>query len=253
MPETQETNDNHKEPDNKKKWRPRAWLWFIFYGLLVLAGLAIGSWYFEKGADRAKFWVDGLLSAAVLSIVAIQAYIYREQWHVMERQWRAGTKQIELMALSECAYVTIGENWKVDEDSWNNDVLVVHGQIHNGGRTPALNFRRKIQIAIGEGKPPPGWGRFEWDSTTDDSESIVLVSGGKVNCSTPPMKLSGQIPNDLVLGKQMVVIDGQCRYLDILGGEQVYTFGLAIDWMTSRALVRYQNYRREKTNPENPR
>jgi hypothetical protein len=178
--------------------------------------------------------------------------IMQGQLDAVKNQSQLTAKQIELMVLTEGAYVTIGENWKVDEDSWSEDVLVVHGQIHNGGRTPALNFRRKIAIAIGEGEPPPGWGRFDWDSTTDDSESIVLVSGGKVNCSTPRMKLSGKMPNDLILGKQTVVIDGQCRYLDILGGEQVYTFGLTIEWKTSRALIRYHDYRREKTNPKNP-
>src|SRR6185295_16381809 len=92
MPETQETDSNHNDAHDKKKRRPRAWLWFVLYGALVLTGLFIGSWYFEKGAERAKFWVEGLLSAGVLSVVIIQAVIYRKQWGVMERQWRDGQR-----------------------------------------------------------------------------------------------------------------------------------------------------------------
>ena len=81
----------------------------------------------------------------------------------------------------------------------------------------------------------------------------MLVSGGKVNCSTPPARLTEEILNQIVVGKQMVVIDGQCRYWDILGDEQVvYKFGLAIEWTTARALIRYQDYHREKTKPQNP-
>jgi hypothetical protein len=203
-------------------------------------------------------WQGGIMEVQAglfdkqLKAMREQMEVMRDQVIIAGKQSELTAQQIELMVLSESAYVTVGEDWKVDEDSFNNNILIVHGQIHNGGRTPALNFKRKIQIAIGDGKPPRGWGRFDWDSNADESESIVLVSGGKVNCSTPPMELSEEILHDVVTGKQMVVIDGQCRYSDILGGEQVYTYGLALDWISSRTLIRYQDYRREKANSENP-
>jgi len=125
MPETQETDSNQDKANNKKKWRPSAWLWFVFYGVLVLTGLAIGSWYFKNGADRAKFWVEGLLSAAVLSVVAIQAHIYWKQTGVMEKALR----------ISERAYV------EVHSIETDKETALVTVKVENIGKTPATEVR----------------------------------------------------------------------------------------------------------------
>lgn len=125
MPETQETKSNQNKPRDKKEGRSRAWLWFVVYGLLVLVGLSIGSWYFEKGADRAKFWVEGLLSAGVLSVVIFQAAIYRKQWDTMERS----------LAVQSRAYVEVHSIETNPSDTWT----VI--KVENIGKIPAKNVR----------------------------------------------------------------------------------------------------------------
>lgn len=100
MPQTEEPEGDQKQAADKKKRRSRSWLWFVLYGSTVLAGLTIGSSYFTSGADRAKFWVEGLLSAGVLSVVIVQTVIYRKQWRVMEQQGQAAKEQTKIMGES---------------------------------------------------------------------------------------------------------------------------------------------------------
>ena len=138
MPETQETKDDRDKASDKKKWRPHPWVGFVLYGLVVLTGLSIGSWYFKIGADRAKFWVEGLLSAGVLSVVIVQAVIYRKQWLAMERQWRDGQR----------AYVGIHSLTKHGDPHNRNPLL----KIQNVGKTPA--DRVSVEILMMMLTPP---------------------------------------------------------------------------------------------------
>lgn len=179
----------------------------------------------------------------------------QEQLKAMERQWQTSNRQIELMALSECAYVTIGD-WNIDmpihEQHIRDYLIVVDGRFLNRGRTPALNFRRKIQIAAGKGSPPPDWGKFDWESCPSDQEGALLAANDDLGFSTPPLKVNDHKLTEIEKGDRIIVVDGQCRYFDILGDEQVFTFGVTIELNPRRALVRYQDYRREKAGSKNP-
>lgn len=135
MPETPETR------------RPRAWLWFVLYGILVLTGLSIGSCYFNTGADRAKFWVEGLLSAGVLSVVIVQAVIYSKQWHVMDAQTEYANR----------AYVCIpaGNMDVFDELKTGKQVMVFKLKLENTGQTPANDVQVVSFTDIAKEVPDP--------------------------------------------------------------------------------------------------
>jgi hypothetical protein len=133
MPETQETDNDHNKAGNQKKRRPSAGLWFVLYGVLVLIGLAVGSWYFKNGADRAKFWVEGLLSAAVLSVVAVQAYIYRKQTEIM------ATTSVT----SNRSYVGIHSIADRQMNDFEKMILI---KLENIGKVPADDIRVRIHL-----------------------------------------------------------------------------------------------------------
>jgi hypothetical protein len=129
----EQPSNDQKQSANKKKWRSRPWFWWALYGALVLTGMVIGSYYFKNGADRAKFWVEGLLSAGVLSVVIIQAVIYRKQWQVMDRSLVIGTR----------AYVGLHS---IDFDTGNRRLLI---QIENIGRVPADDIVISLRMEYG--------------------------------------------------------------------------------------------------------
>lgn len=133
MPETQQSGGDHKYTDNKKKRRSRPWLWWVLYGVLVLTGMAIGSCYFKNGADRAKFWVEGLLSAGVLSVVIVQAVIYRKQWRAMELQTEYANRAYVCIPVANMDIFT--------EIETRNDKFVFKFRVENTGNTPANNVR----------------------------------------------------------------------------------------------------------------
>jgi hypothetical protein len=143
MPETQKASNHQKESNHKKKWRSSAWLWFVLYGIVVLAGLSIGSCYFKNGADRAKFWVEGLLSAGVLSVVIVQAVIYSKQWKAM-----ASSLDIERAKSNprlRISRVRV-ENLKVGSEP----TFIV--TITNDGLIDATGVRLHIDVKLGDDK-----------------------------------------------------------------------------------------------------
>lgn len=213
MPETQKTDSNQDKPGDKEKRRPRAWLWFLLYGVLVLAGLSVGSWFFKYGADRAKFWVEGLLSAAVLSVVAAQAYIYRAQWRVMEEQLRAMrdslTETQKVIAQNERAVKAAEDNVAIAQRSFHSSERPHFGIVKmelwfdvntyptidiffmNGGNTPAWNFRAVPYLTFGHIGHE---GQEAWELTTSPaalSDSFVPAKDTKViRCHALGFKVS---------------------------------------------------------------
>jgi len=152
MPETQETSDNQEESNNKKERRSRARLWFVLYGVLVLTGLSIGSYYFGNGADRAKFWTEGLLSAAVLSIVALQAYIYWKQTRVMERQLKATESAAnaakQALYIAERPYLDVAALSVSPYPFEAHKPITYKARIENTGRTPAYDMEGATYLEI---------------------------------------------------------------------------------------------------------
>jgi hypothetical protein len=105
-----------------------------------------------------------------------------------------------------------------------------------------------IQIAIGKGTPPPGWGRFDWDAQPYEIESVLLAAGDFVNFSTDDLKIDAKLLNEINSGDQTIVIDGQCRYRDNVGDLLIYVFGVAVEINPPRTHIRYQEHRRKSDN-----
>lgn len=277
MSETKQANSKLTKPNQSDSDLLGGYRWqVVFFSAVAFLLLVLVSRYLPYLQERAKFFTENALSLSILIAVIIQAIISTKQWkamtdgvertdrvvekmqvqlEVMKDQAKAATaqaelaaKQIELMVLNECAYMTLG-NWEIPPI--RNQRLVINGKFINAGRTPALDFRRKIQIALGEGQPPKDWGAFDWDSNPDESGSLVIVANQEVNFSTPPLEeITDAMVADINKGKLVIVIDGQCRFFDTLGGKQIYRFGVTVELgPPPRVHIRYQNHAREKANP----
>lgn len=252
------------------------WLWLSIgivgfsaagsvYLIVVGVGLFILSRYLGTSTDPINFIIINLFSALIFAVVTVQAAIYFFQWRAMRDSLDRADKVIEKMqseldvierqaefiAMSESAYLSVGE---FEIPPLRDYQLVVNGKLFNRGKTPAFDLERRLQIATGIGTPPVGWGRFDWDATPDHSkvETVLLAANDDINFTTPAVKITDAILSDINEGKQVIVIDGQCRYRDNLGDLLIYEFGLRVELDPRRCHIRYQNHRREKANPEKP-
>ncbi|HXQ72183.1 MAG TPA: hypothetical protein VN844_16930 [Pyrinomonadaceae bacterium] len=89
---TQADSDQHKIDKKTEILDPGMKRIFAF-GLVVLFLLLIFTFAQESG--RIPFFTQNFLSLLVLVAIAIQAYIYRRQWEVMERQGNEIERQSE--------------------------------------------------------------------------------------------------------------------------------------------------------------
>lgn len=156
-------------------------------------------------------------------------------------------RQIELSKLSESAYLSVADIEIPSPLRGYN--LAVNGKIFNRGKTPAFKFQRLIQIAAGKGEPPVGWGRFEWNFNPEECEDITIAADDFVNFTTT-LPLNAETLAQINKNEEIIVIDGQCRYLDHAGDLLIYRFGLTVDLgPPPRSLIRYQNHERNEAKP----
>lgn len=157
----------------------------------------------------------------------------------LERQAELFSRQIDLMVRNECAYISIG-GWKIPEPE--NNELIILGKFFNGGRTPALNFKRQFQVVTGEGTPPADWSVEEWDCKTQDAPSSMIVAGGETNFRTDPTEITPETLDDLRSGKQVVLLDGECIYADNSENRWIYKFGYTLIAYPAITIERYQTH-----------
>ena len=233
-----DTEHAYTSQDLRRSYGDMYWVYII--GAWSLIGLLLAATFWPGMAERLKFFVTTLWVVVTAFAVIAQAIIYRKQWAIMERQ-------IKLMARSESAYLTVTD---LKIPPIRNNQLIVNGKIVNRGKTPAFDFQRQIQIAIGEGTPPVGWGRFDWDFDPAECENLLLVADEPVYFTTQPLIIDADMLVDINEGRQTIVIDGQCRYCDNVGDLLIYVFGLAVELDPPRFHIRYQEHRRIETREQ---
>lgn len=241
MVESNQTPSDANSPnDGQNNGRPYGDMYWVYIiGAWAFIGLLLIAVFAPNMNERLKFFVGTLWVLVTAFAVIAQAIIYRKQRAIMERQ-------LKFMARSESAYLSVQD---FEIPPIQNSELVVTGKIFNRGKTPAFDFQRQIQIARGKGTPPPGWGRFDWDTIPYEIENVLLLRDEFVSFITPPLKVNPGLWNEIKSGKQTIVIDGECRYRDNVGDLLIYVFGVTLGINPSRTYIRYQEHRREKAKP----
>lgn len=67
--------------------------WILGCGVVVLLGLLAASIFVPNLSERVKFFTVNALSVLVFFVILVQAYIYRKQWDIMERQYKISRGQ----------------------------------------------------------------------------------------------------------------------------------------------------------------
>lgn len=81
-------NSNNRDGENSKQnphYKPVMWAILIaIIGVAILA--VVGKFFVNEHSEKIRFVTVNALSLFVLLAIGVQAYIYRRQWEVMERQ-----------------------------------------------------------------------------------------------------------------------------------------------------------------------
>ena len=83
-----DADDAPKSSKDQKGSQQGLW-WIIAAGFIaVIAVIFVGSFWISA-VDRTRFITEFILTVALADLVAVQAYIYKKQWTVMDRQLTA--------------------------------------------------------------------------------------------------------------------------------------------------------------------
>ncbi|HYR75589.1 MAG TPA: hypothetical protein VEM96_07075 [Pyrinomonadaceae bacterium] len=196
MPENEKTNNDPGKADKKDDRTSHAGLWWIcIAGGVLLATLLFLSIFLPSLTERVKFFTLNALSLLVLTVIAVQAYIYRRQWEVIERQESVMRESLvetrNLVVQNERAVKAAEDNAKTAQEALSageraylviedmqltpthvGDNWAVTITLFNGGRTPSWGLECAGQAVIASEMPDdiPRLERF-------DKREVIIPAG----------------------------------------------------------------------------
>jgi len=182
MPETTQADSAQQKLDKKKNQILDPGMKRILtLGIVVLVMLLIFT--FAQASGRIPFFTQNFLSLLVLVAIATQAYIYRRQWEVMERQGNEIERQSEQAREHAIhtlrAYISI----RVVVPAYPKQILV---EIVNFGQTPAhhVQFAHRVAVRDMRESPDAREQEFDWGllpgaplAPTMSNEKHLLLGG----------------------------------------------------------------------------
>jgi hypothetical protein len=246
MPKNDQTNSDPNKAKENQKSASRVnslpqispvGLWWIFAaGLILLGVLFVVSVFLPNMSERVKFFTVNALSLLVLLAIAVQAYIYRGQWEVMQEMKLITT-------IGERAYLGI-KDVRINSPIVGN-TLIVSALFFNGGRTPAINVKRKFQIGL-VAEPRP----FDWDASASASESdfSILPAGAERWITFPHVSgVSKEKFAEFEAGTRKIHVSGELRFTDYMGINQIFSFDMTCDFSDNGGFK--ERYQRQYDNP----
>jgi hypothetical protein len=162
MPEKDKTDSDKNGKTGKDKRDSQRGLWIIIGigAAAFLAVAAIGSLFIDS--QKVHFITEFSLTVVLATLVGIQAYIYRQQWEVMDAQWdamRQGLSRTDkVIEKMEAQLVAVKEQAEImGKQAKSMDQSVVFGlRAYVGVRSITLDLQKKrIFLEIGNtGKVP---------------------------------------------------------------------------------------------------
>jgi hypothetical protein len=164
------------------------------------------------------------------------------QLSAMQEQSKFIGQQVELVVISEIAYLGLAE---LLPPVFADNVLIIVGKIVNGGRTPAWGIIRRLRVGVIEKDSAikePNW------TDVEETDAGILLASQEFTITFPEKPINEELWRAIANASYKIVVDGELRYFDSLGGLNFYSFGATYKVNPWRALQRYQQHRREKRN-----
>lgn len=183
MPENAQANSNtaevKKKPSGSLERNPLpqiapVGLPISLRGIVIGGGIVLGvllfvSVFAPNMSERIKFLTVNALSLFVLLAIGVQAYIYRRQWDVMERELKIAERAMQvsertaqaseqIVKLSQQSFLTIERPYVLVGRAYLENPIIsgkfplVRLEFENTGKTPALNCRIALNMAFLSGQ-----------------------------------------------------------------------------------------------------
>jgi hypothetical protein len=204
-------------------------MWAIVAAILGLVILiVVGKFFVTQQSESIRFITVNALSLFVLVAIVVQAFIYHRQRDVMERQLKAAEKAAEAAYIAQRAYIGVTD-LMITSTSMAGTAQLVVGEIptlrvtwHNGGNTPARNFRAVPYLVFGE--KPERRGYLLGDDMSDIKGSF-LPAGKEQTVSYPQVEVGFkpvtiEMINDLNSGKKRLYAMILAAYVDFTGKDR---------------------------------
>lgn len=123
---------------------PSGLRWILIFGGVFLVALLAASIFLPNLSERVKFFTVNALSLLVLLVIAVQTYIYRRQWEVIDRQEKVMREGLEetrnLLRQNEWAFRASHRHANATQTQMREQSEAMKGQLTS----------MKDAIAIGE-------------------------------------------------------------------------------------------------------
>jgi hypothetical protein len=247
MHEIDQTNSNSSQP-KKPNRNPLSATYSLYKSLPIsLQSIILGVLFCWLGViaitvfhptlnERWKFGADMTLNVLILLVVAVQAYIYARQWEVMQEQKRMAT-------IGERAYLGI-KNVKIVSPIMDY-TIALDALMFNGGRTPAVNIRRRLRIGMVNVKDKLP---FHWREHPEIETSLTILPGGAERWIIfPRVPITARQFKEFEAGKRLIHAAGEIRFTDFMGTKQIFEFDMTCEFGDNGSFK--ETYQRQYDNP----
>jgi len=227
MPNSKHDNESNDGPKDRKNQNVRAIILIIVVAAILFGALAFIAWYFvNEHSERIRFLTVNTLSLLVMVVIAVQAYIYRKQWGVMQAQTeiaRKAANAAELSAKTAQDALRIGERpslgvIKTTLTAFSpNEVPVAKLEVKNTGRVPSTrtSVHAAMNIRAEDRCPEPILPTL----AREQSRSVIAINAERHSFATTNRRLSVAEFEGVQVGRLWIYVYVMIRYSDSQGGD----------------------------------
>lgn len=257
MLQNEQANDRPNKGNSKNDSDSQAgWWWIVVAALILLGVVAFVGLALIDSTKRINFLTVNALSALIFVAVAMQVYVYRKQWKVMERQWEATRKLVEQNERAVTAAERIaeiaheGERAYIGITKLTVDTLAV-GQNPtlritwcNAGKTPAWHFLGCPMLVVGE---KPSGHSYYMKRDLKDVETSFIPAGKDVTVPylITDLEITTEILAEVESGRQRLFACIYALYIDFQGQRRLFEARAVYETDTGAFTDCYDDYQGE--------
>ncbi len=163
-----------KEVQGHDPWRAATVPLIMLVCVTVMACLARASLYFAQDADRVKFLTESILSALIVLVVVVQAWIYNQQRELMGQQLTLARKQFNAIERPYVSREAVNWAWHSDNQRQGRYLYSIYPVLVNSGNTPTKNMLLNANCDLFDSPLSDG---FEFPYASKDYPATIGIRG----------------------------------------------------------------------------
>jgi hypothetical protein len=177
----------------------------------------VAHYYISEHSARIKFFTEAMFSFLALIVVVGQLFIYRQQWHVMERQWKLSREALTKLERPFVYRESISWLWHRDLGRPGQFFYSIRPILANTGRSPTKRMVLAVNFTVRDSPLPDDF---------DYSYSAPRVRAGIGPNGRIIAGIIKVTDNDLLAiqeGVKHFYVWGKAEYTDLFEGTGTHT------------------------------